>query len=396
MISHEEALQLIGRHVGALGEEDQKTGRCAGRILAADVVSRVASPPFNKAAMDGFAVRACDVLRLPVDLTLAGRSFAGQPGEPAIGPGQCACVATGAPVPDGADMVVMVEHTRQLPDSKVRIEKLSGKNICQRGEDIENGQLVLRAGQALTPMKVGVAASAGHERLTVYRMPSVALLCTGTEVREPGVPVQDGKIYNSNGPMLGSLLAPLSSDYEYLGIAKDNETNLKDAIQQGLSRDVLVIAGGVSVGRYDLVPAVLKDLGAKIIFHRCAIKPGKPVLFAGHEGGTCVFGLPGNPQSCFVVFHVLLRAVLALMSGAQELPPVYQTGQVRESLRNRPERKNFRPCRVEVRNGINHIVPVPYTGSADIMGPSVANAYMVVQRGVEQVEPGDILEFFEV
>jgi molybdopterin molybdotransferase len=195
--------------------------------------------------------------------------------------------------------------------------------------------------------------------------------------------------------MLSALLAPLGSRLDYLGIAGDREGALRDALQQGLERDVLVIAGGVSVGQYDLVPGVLKDLGVRTVFHRCAIKPGKPVLF-GIRGAGFVFGLPGNPQSCLVVFHVLLRAALAVMSGAQELPPVYKTGKMDAGFRNRPGRKNFLPCRVETREGTDYIVPLAQRGSADIVTASSASAFFAVPRGVERVARGQLVEFFEV
>ncbi len=395
MIAHEEAIQLIRRHVAVLDTEEVETAQCAGRFLAADVVARLPSPPFDKAAMDGFAVRSGDVSKLPVELVVVGESFAGGWPDFSIGPGQCARIATGAPVPEGADMVVMVEHTCELPGEKVRVEKLSGNNVCPRGEDIREGQLVLSAGQMLTPLRVGVAASVGYDRLGVYRRPTVALLCTGTEVVEPPVPVGKGQIYNSNGPMLSSLLAPLSSSFHYLGIVGDREDELREAIAQGLQSDVLVIAGGISVGEYDLVPRLLGELGVELIFHGCAIKPGKPVLF-GTRGGSCVFGLPGNPQSCFVVFHVLLRAAVLLMSGAEELPPFYRTGMMRSGFPNKPGRKSFRPCRIEVQDGVNYIVPVAYKGSADIMGASSADGYFVVAPEVELVEEGQPMQFFEV
>lgn len=395
MISHEDALELIRRRVSVLGTEDVDVAGCVGRILAADLTSRLPSPPFNKSAMDGFAVRASDVRALPVELRLVGESFAGQWPEYAVGPGQCARVATGAPVPDGADVVVMVEHSRELPDGGVLIERLSGKNICDEGEDVGKGETVLRAGLMLTPVRAGMAAAAGHDRLTVYKRPSIALLCTGTEVREAGTPVQKGQIYNSNGPMLSALLAPHANCFDYLGIAGDSEDSLRAALTHGLARDVVVVAGGISVGHYDLVPEMLEELGVEILIRTCAIKPGKPFVFGKREGGY-VFGLPGNPQSCFVVFHVLLRAALAAMTGADEVPPLYKKGRMQVELSNKPERKNFRPCRVEVRDGVNYLQPVPCRGSADIVGASAANAYVVVPRGVDRVERGQLMEFFEV
>ena len=395
MITHEEALELIRRHVRAVGTEEVETARCAGRTLAADVTSRLPSPPFNKAAMDGFAVRACDVAQPPAELVLVGESFAGGWPDFNVGPAQCARITTGAPVPEGADMVVMVEHTCELPGGRVRVEKLSGRNICDKGEDLREGQVVLLAGQILTPMQVGVAATAGCGRLTVYQRPSIALLCTGTEVVEAPAPMRDGQIYNSNAPMLTALLAPLGSSFEYLGIVGDTKADLTAAVRKGPDCDLLVITGGVSMGQYDLVPDALEAAGVEIHFRKCAIKPGKPVVFGTREG-SCVVGLPGNPQSGFVVFHVLLRAVLARMVGAEELPPLYKTGRMSEAFRNKPDRKSFKPCRIEVSDGVNHIIPVRHQGSADIMGASWAGAFFVVPRGMEQVERGQLMEFFEV
>jgi len=395
MISHEEALQLIREHVGSLGTEEMETAQCASRVLATDLVAQVSSPPFHKAAMDGFAVRADDVGKLPVELEIVGESFAGQWPDFKIGPGRCAAIATGAPVPQGADTVVMVEHTSRPSESEVRIEKLSGKNICMQGEDIAEGQVVLRKGQALTPLRVGVAASVGYDRLTVYRRPSIALLCTGTEVVEPPAPVREGQIYNSNASLLTALLAPVGSRFDYLGIVKDRPEELDAALEAGLERDVLVIAGGVSVGPYDLVPDALKRLDVETVFYKCAIKPGKPVLF-GKRDRTYVFGLPGNPHSCFVVFHVLMRAAIALMSGADELPPHCRTGLMRHGFDNKPERKNFRPCRVETEDGVNRIELVPSQGAADIMGAAAGNAVLAIPQGMERVEADQTMEFFEV
>ena len=395
MITHEEALEAIRRHVTPLDREDVSTWRCAGRVLAADVTSRLASPPFNKSAMDGFAVRACDVAALPAELTVVGESFAG--GWPGfrVGRGECARIATGAPVPEGADTVVMMEHTRELPDGKVRIEKLSGRNICDEGEDIRVGQAVLRAGQRLTPLHVGVAASAGYDRLAVFRKPSIALVCTGTEVVRAPAPVRRGQIYDSNGPMMSALLAPHADSFQYMGVVGDRGGELDAAVSRGLESDLLVITGGISVGQFDLVPEALREAGVEIHFRQCAIKPGKPVVF-GTRGRTRVVGLPGNPQSCFVVYHVLLRALLAWMSGAGGLPQACKTGRMSQAFRNKGDRKTFRPCRIEVRDGVSYIVPVACSGSANIMGASAAGAYLVIPRGVELVEKDQLMEFFEV
>ena len=395
MISHEEARRLLAERTPRLGAEEVPAALCAGRTLAEDVVARLASPPFDKSAMDGYAVRAEDVADLPAELTLVGASYAGSRPDFAVGPGQCAEIATGAPVPAGADAVVMVEHTARVGEDKVRVERLSGPNICKRGEDLDEGETVLRTGETLTAVGVGLAASAGYARLRVSRRPCVAILCTGTEVVEPGAEVPEGRIYNSNGPMMRALLGPLASRCEYLGIVGDEPAELGSALERGFESDLLIVTGGVSVGPYDLVPRKLTELGMETVFHNCAIKPGKPVLF-GLRGKQCVFGLPGNPFSCFVMFHILLRTAIGRMQGAKRLPPRYGSAAVCEGFRNKGDRKTFRPCRVETAEGRAMARVVATSGSADIRRATAANALLVVPQGVKQVETGNILEYIEV
>ena len=394
MISHEEALRRIAENAPLLDAEDVGAENGAGRVLAEDVVARLASPPFDKSAMDGYAVRAEDVAELPTELELVGASYAGSPPDFAIDVGQCAEITTGAPVPRGADTVVMVEHTRWIEGGKVCVERLSGPNICKRGEDLDEGETVLRLGETLTPLKVGLAASAGYGRLRVRRRPAVAVLCTGTEIVEPGAVVPEGRIYNSNGPMMRALLRREASRCVYLGIAGDEPGELRAALERGLGSDLLIVTGGVSVGRYDLVPRELTELDVETIFHGCAIKPGKPALF-GRRDDTLVFGLPGNPFSCFVMFHALLRTALARMQGADETPPRYRNAAVREGFRTKGDRKTFLPCRVETVEGRAMARLVASRGSADIRHSAAANALLVVPQDVKRVEAEDVLEFIE-
>ena len=185
MIDYEEALRLVLEHAGPRGTETVPVAAAAGRVLAEDVAARIPSPPFDKAAMDGYAVRAQDVQRLSAELEVIGQAFAGEPSRLTIGPGQACVITTGAPVPPGADTVVMVEHTEQAGAGRVRILKLTGANICPEGEDARAGQVLLRAGAVMTPLRIGVAATAGAAQVRVYRLPSAALLCTGSGSRSP-------------------------------------------------------------------------------------------------------------------------------------------------------------------------------------------------------------------
>lgn len=395
MITYKDGRELVREHVEVLSTEKLATARCEGRVLAADVESRISSPPFNKAAMDGFAVRADDVEGLPADLSLVGESFAGGWPDFEVGRGECARITTGAPVPEGADMVVMVEHTTELSENRIRMEKLSGANICAEGEDIRQGQVVLRSGDLLTPMRVGLAASAGYSALEVYRRPTVALLCTGTEVVEAHKQPGRGQIFNSNGPMLTALLEPMSEELHYLGLAGDRPEELKDELREALKCDFVVATGGVSMGEYDLVPDTLEELGVETIFHRWSVKPGKPLLLGKH-GGTSVFGLPGNPQTCFLAFHVLLRAALGLAAGRTDMPPCFRTGLLTKPVSDKSRRKSFKPCRLEVRDSTNYLEPVSYKGSGDIAHPSAANAYFTIPQGTGDVDEGKQVEFFEV
>ncbi|MFW6279866.1 MAG: gephyrin-like molybdotransferase Glp [Planctomycetota bacterium] len=395
MISYEEACRLIEHHVTSRGAEMVELQHAAGRRLADDVTARVCSPPFDKAAMDGYAVREEDVRELPAVLTQVGEVFAGGCVERSIGPNQCARIATGAPVPPGADMVVMQEHTEELSDNRVRIKKLSGGNICRRGEDVQAGEVVLSAGQLLDHLHVGVAGAAGHGQLRVYKRPSVALLCTGEEVMEPGDDIRDGHIFNANGPILRSLFQNLGYTPQYLGTVGDSRDELETVMTAGLKHDILIITGGVSVGPYDLVPETLDAQGVETIFHRWKVKPGKPVFF-GHRGNTCVIGLPGNPLSVFVSFHLVVRQALLAMEGAEGDIPEFQSGRITEGVSDKARRRSFAPCRVTTYNGENLVIPLPYHGSADIASSASADAFFTLPEGCTGIEEGELVHYFEV
>jgi len=395
MIPYEQALELVLGTARPLGVERVPVDRAAGRVLGEDIVSAVDSPPFDKAAMDGFAVRAADVRELPACLELVGESRAGSLPDFRVGPGQAARISTGAPVPSGADMVVMVEHTRQAGQGRVVIKAVGERNICRRGEDVRRGETVLRAGTRLGPLEVGVAAGAGQPMPAVHRLPRVALLCTGTEVVEPGRGVAPGRIYNSNGPMLSALLEPLAEEFTYLGVVGDEPQALRAALRRGLEAELFLISGGVSMGRHDLVPEALEELGVRRVFHKCAIKPGKPTWF-GARGERLVFGLPGNPFSCFVVFHALVLPALRRLTGLGDAAPPFGSGVVEEGFENRAGRLHFVPCALRVDAGVVRLRRRATHGSADIVNAAPCDALLMVPAECPRVEAGALLRYLPV
>ncbi|MFW6189852.1 MAG: gephyrin-like molybdotransferase Glp [Planctomycetota bacterium] len=395
MIAYEQACELVLQHARPVGARRVPADRSCGMVLAEPVTARIASPPFDKAAMDGYAVRRADVAELPAELEVVGEVYAGQFPDFEVGGGQAAVITTGAPVPPGADMVVMVEHTEEVAGDRVRVEQLSGDNVCLAGEDVAAGETVLNPGAVMTPLRIGVAGAAGRQELSVHRRPTGALLCTGSEVVEPGERPGRGQIFNANGPMLRSLMRPRCGGFSYLGIAGDERESLESSVREGLRAEVLVISGGVSMGEYDLVPPTLECCGVERVFHKVAVKPGKPTYF-GCADGTLVFGMPGNPQSCFVIFNLLVAPALAAMAGHAELPPRLETGRMGEGFENKPERMNVKPCSIERGPDGPLLRRQPYHGSADIVGPARADGYFIVPRGTEYVEEGRELEFFTI
>jgi len=301
--------------------EEVETAAALGRVLAADLASTIDVPPLDNSAMDGFAVRCHELPDEGVALPVSARIAAGQVGA-ALQPGTAARIFTGAPIPEGADAVVMQEHTEPADDGHVRICRIPqpGQNIRRRGEDIAAGSTVLAAGTLLTPQALGVAASVGAARLTVRRRLRVALLSTGDELVMPGEPLRPGAIYNSNRYTLRGLIEAAGAQCTDLGIVPDRLDATRQALRQAAAdHDLILSSGGVSVGEEDhLRPAVQAE--GELTLWQLAIKPGKPLAF-GRVGAAAFVGLPGNPVASFVTFVLLVRPLLQRLAGRMPTAP---------------------------------------------------------------------------
>ncbi|HEX9186445.1 MAG TPA: gephyrin-like molybdotransferase Glp, partial [Vicinamibacteria bacterium] len=317
MIPFEEALAIVLAEVVPLADEEVALEDALSRVLAEDVPSDRDLPPFDRAAMDGYALRAGDVAGAPVALDVVGEVRAGQWPDLTVGPGQAARIMTGAPVPPGADAVQQVEKTQPLDEFRVTIQAsvAEGANVGPRGSEVRAGDVVLARGRVIDPAAIAVLASAGKARVRAARRPVVALLVTGDEIVDVGAAPGPCQIRNSNGPAVTAQARLAGAEVRPLGVAPDQPDAIAEALRPGLSADVLVVSGGVSAGDYDLVEPALLELGATFLFTKVAIKPGAPLVF-GRRGGTLVFGLPGNPVSAQVTFDLFVRPALLKMQGA--------------------------------------------------------------------------------
>ncbi|MFH1867984.1 MAG: gephyrin-like molybdotransferase Glp [Candidatus Omnitrophota bacterium] len=380
MISLDKAIEHIISKTTRLNIERIPVNNAIGYILAEDIRAIHDLPAFNKSAMDGYALCSADTDSIPVELLCKGIIKAGSSYRNTIRSGECVKIMTGSPLPEGADSVVMVENTRERKDKgRVMVLKRTGRyeNICFKGEDIRRGSLVLKKGTCLRGPEVSIASSLGRSKISVYRKPSVAILNTGDEVVEPGNRLRRGMIYNSNGPMLISMLNDMRVRSEYLGIAKDEDKALADIIRKGFKHDIIILSGGVSMGDYDLVPSALKKCGVRKVFHKIKMKPGKPVFF-GTRKSSLVFGVPGNPVSTYLTFLILIKPSIEKMMGkAPNLS--MREGILKENFRQKKGRKHFVPVKALNKGSRLEIFPVKsYHGSADIASLSQANSFMVV------------------
>jgi molybdopterin molybdotransferase len=356
----------------------------ANRILAEDAYADRDYPPFNRSARDGFAVRACD---LPGELVVAGEIRAGEISTSEVAAGGAIEIMTGAPLPLGADAVVMVEHVERHGD-RIAISRpiKPGDNFTPRGTEAKRGEIVLRAGCRLGFAEVGVLAMVGRQHISVFHRPRVAILPTGDEIVEAGVPPADYQIRNSNAWSLAVQVARAGGTPDILPIARDSYESTRAAIQRGLEADLLLLSGGVSAGKYDIVEQVLADLGAQFFFTRVKIQPGQPLVF-GAVGQKFFFGLPGNPASTMVTFELFARAAIERLSGLEHPTLPLLRSKLSRDFHHKTGLTRFLPARLSEDGGA--IEPLGWQGSGDIPALARANAFLVAEADRESWKEGD-------
>jgi molybdopterin molybdotransferase len=401
MTPKDEALRMLRDAVppiASTAREEIPLTAAVGRILAEDVAADLDIPPFNRAAMDGYAVRAEEMTSGRGEFRVRGVVQAGQEADFEIEAGEAVKIMTGAPVPEGVDAIVMVEKSRELDGGRVALEDgdiRAGQHVAPRGQDMREGEIVLRRGTPIRPIEVGILATVGRDRVGVFPRPRVAVVSTGDELIPPGAGRPGpGQIRESNGHMLTAQVAALGAgiEVEHLGIARDNPESVEAMLERGLAADVLILSGGVSMGDYDFVHHGLKARGLEIVLEKVAIKPGKPLLvgfLADGDRRVTVFGLPGNPVSSYVTFELFARPFLRALMGHGAAEPLEIEVRVAAKPRGKAlPRTQHLPARLRSGPQGLEIEALAWNGSGDLRGLLDANAFLVVPTGEAPPEAG--------
>jgi molybdopterin molybdotransferase len=311
--------------------------------------------------------------------------------------GTCCEIMTGAPLPAGADAVVMVEYTEAAPDSSVRILRTAreGDGLLRRAAELHKGEKVFGPGRRIQMADIGTLASVGKAEVLVSRKPRVAILATGDELVEVAASPADGQIRNSNGYTLHAQVVAAGGEPVLLGIGRDNLEDLRRQIERGLQHDVLLVSGGVSMGKYDFVEPVFAEFGVEVLFESVAMKPGKPTVF-GYRGDTYVFGLPGNPVSTIVAFRMFVEPVIQSLLKSSELVRPRLRARLEAPAKCDPARAAIVPALVRFDGETYRIKTAPWKGSSDLAGLSRANALVVIPQAEGSLQPGEVVDFLSL
>jgi len=392
MIQVQEALDKILTKIQFKGVEKVSLDQALGRVMAEDVVSRINNPPLDNSAMDGYAVIAGDIQSAtpenPVKLEMVEEIAAGYTAKGTLKPGQTMRIMTGAPIPPGADAVLMQEDTQKDGDSILCLDRADvEENIRRAGEDIKIGESVLKKGTTLSPAHIGMLAVIGRSQIAVGQRPTVAILSTGDEILELDETPEGPQIFNSNGHMLAAQIKSAGGIPVYLGIAKDTEEDLMEKFAWALKADIVVSSGGVSVGDYDLVKSTLQKMGQEMLFWKVAMKPGKPLAF-GRIGKTPIFGLPGNPVSSFVSFEQFVRPSLRKVLGCSDLSHKTVQAKLTRTIHKKPGRLHFLSSIVSWADGEYTVTPAGEQGSGILKSAANANGLLIFPLEAEEIKQG--------
>ena len=409
ILSFEEARHVVEAHAARLrpcGKELADLLEATGQVLAEPIVADRNFPPFPRAARDGYALRAADLAKLPATLEVVGEIKAGAAPESAfeLHPGEAAAIMTGAPVPSGADAVVMVEYTSRS-GNQVEITRgvSAGDNIVPAGSEAKRGERLLSLGARLDHAAIAVAASVGRTHILVYSKPQIAVLSTGDEIVDIDVPPGPNQIRNSNSYSLAAQIKAAGGEPVLLPIAPDEPTRLRELIVDGFESDLLLLAGGVSMGKYDLVEQVLADFQAQFFFTGAQIQPGRPIVFgrvpcgAGASRETPVspenykyfFGLPGNPVSTMVTFDLFVRPVIDALSGLSPQKLIFLSAKLKSEIKTKTGLKRFLPAILSGEFEDAEVELARWQGSGDIAATARANCYIVIPPDRERIAAGE-------
>jgi len=421
ILSFEEARHTVEHHAALVSPGERQTVdliAASGCVLAEPILADRDFPPFDRATRDGYAVRAADVAHVPASLEVVGEIKAGDsPDRFKIRSGQAVSIMTGASLPPGADAVVMVEYTKQAGNSVGVLRSVSpGENFVPRGSEARQGQLLLDRGVRLDPARIAIAAAVGKERLQVFKKPRVGVLATGDELVEVAATPGPAQIRNSNSYSLAAQIGQSGGEPVVLPIAPDQPERLRALIEEGLSCDLLLLTGGVSMGKYDLVEQALSDLKAEFYFTGAQIQPGRPVVFgscpwgadapareendpnairqAAQKTGKYFFGLPGNPVSTMVTFELFVRPMIEALAGMKLPPLIFLKARLKSEVRTKTGLTRFLPALLSGEFEHAEVQPVRWQGSGDIAALTMANCYLVVPPNRDKLDAGEWVSVF--
>jgi molybdopterin molybdotransferase len=399
VLSFNEALTVVQQHASGLSPTEPELVSLLDGVrlaLAEDLVADRDFPPFPRSTRDGYAVRSEDVSSMPAKLHCVGELKAGaslEQSSVALKPGEVVEIMTGAPVPSGADAVVMVEYTDRDGDGvTVKRTVAAGENVVPAGSEARQGTVMVSRGTRVNHVTVAVAAAVGRADVAAYRPPRVAVLATGDELVDINFAPGPNEIRNSNSYSLAAQVHEAGGEALILPVARDDAAELEVLIRKGAEYDLLLLSGGVSMGKYDLVEQALSKLGAQFFFTGVLIQPGKPLVFGelrGANRATPFFGLPGNPASTMVTFQLFVRPVLDALAGARQQAPMFAQARLKADFKMKPGLTRFLPARLDGTHGQPEVELLKWQGSGDLMALAQANCYIVVPPDKEHFPMGE-------